>query len=308
MLRICLPLATLGLFSSAELAPPIPDSTPLTHAPFIMTHGAELAPPIPDSTPLTHAPFIMTHDAGSGYLGAGLVNAWTKTQSLGLAEQLACGARAFDARPLNDKAKGLVWHHGSVEVDYLFKQSVKDIVAWCAKNPTELVMMSVWDCEGDGCMAELDKELAAQNVTNIKDCKQMQTTYGEAMKLGALPGGGAFIVVTGPATPNSVACAITDYKSANSCCGTGYKCWKSDKTHDKAMNNMLDFLDDFARRGLSDTAFMQAQALWQEGANSVVVGTLRNSSLVKDEHESGLNALLVEQIKAGRWGKNISII
>jgi len=51
MLRICLPLATLGLLSSAELAPPIPDSTPLTHAPF-----------------------IMTHDAGSGYLGAGLVN------------------------------------------------------------------------------------------------------------------------------------------------------------------------------------------------------------------------------------------
>ena len=74
------------------------------------------------------------------------------------------------------------------------------------------------------------------------------------------------------------------------------------------MNKMLDYLDGFIRRGLSDTAFMQAQALWQEGANSVVIGTLRNSSLVKDEHESGLNALLVEQVKAGRWGKNISII
>jgi hypothetical protein len=246
-----------------------------------------------DNLPLTHVPFIMTHDAGSGYLGGGLVNAWTKTQSLGLAAQLGCGARAFDARPLNDEKKGLVWHHGSVEVDYLFKQSVKDIVAWCAKHPSELVMMNVWDCEGDNCMAELDKELAAQNIVNIKDCTEIQTTYGAARKRGALPGGGSFLVVSGPATPNSVACGITDYDSSLDCCGAGYKCWKTDKTHDKATGRMLSFLDKFAQRGLSDTAFMQAQALWQEGANSVVIGTLRNSSLVKDEHNSGLNALLV---------------
>ena len=31
--------------------------------------------------------------------------------------QLACGARAFDARPLYANNK-LVWHHGDIQIDY----------------------------------------------------------------------------------------------------------------------------------------------------------------------------------------------
>ena len=63
---------------------------------------------------------------------------------------------------------------------------------------------------------------------------------------------------------------------------------------------MLDYLDKFAARGLSDAHFSQAQAVWQESAESVVIGTLRNSSLVMDERNSGLNALLVEQVTTSR--------
>ena len=73
---------------------------------------------IDDATPVNQAPFIMAHDTASGYLGDGLVNSWTKTQSVGMKEQLNCGARVFDARPKLDDSKGLVWHHGDVTVDY----------------------------------------------------------------------------------------------------------------------------------------------------------------------------------------------
>ena len=66
---------------------------------------------INDDTPANEVPMIMTHDAGSGYLGSGLVNRWTKTQPAGLAAQLECGARAFDARPLLKDGR-VVWHHG----------------------------------------------------------------------------------------------------------------------------------------------------------------------------------------------------
>ena len=86
---------------------------------------------------------LMTHDAGSGYLGKGLVNRWAQTQSAGLGAQLACGARAFDARPTVSPNGTVVWHHGSVDVDYSFARSLGDMVAWLAKNPQELVLLLV---------------------------------------------------------------------------------------------------------------------------------------------------------------------
>ena len=67
------------------------------------------------------------------------------------------------------------------------------------------------------------------------------------------------------------------------------------------MGRMLGQLDAFLAPGLADGAFTQAQALWQEGADSVVIGTLRDSSLLRDEEESGLNALLAQQVRARRW-------
>ena len=74
--------------------------------------------PDDDDTLFNSVPMIMAHDAASGYLGGGLINAWTKTQSAGMREQLDCGARVFDARPELDEDKGLVWHHGDVTIDY----------------------------------------------------------------------------------------------------------------------------------------------------------------------------------------------
>jgi len=49
-----------------------------------------------------------------------------------------------------------------------------------------------------------------------------------------------------------------------------------------------------------------AQALWQETAEAIAVGTLHLSSLLKDESKSQLNSLLVERITSGVW--NVSKI
>ena len=45
------------------------------------------------------------------------------------------------------------------------------------------------------------------------------------------------------------------------------------------------------------------QAIWQETAASVVLGTLHRSSLVLDEQRSGLNARLAAAIDAGEWSR-----
>ena len=105
---------------------------------------------------------IMAHDAGSGYLDADvplnpvrdLTKGWTKTQSGGLADQLTCGARVFDSRPYLADDGGLIWHRGGVPVNHSFSESLLEVVDWCGANPSELVIMLIWDCEGaDGCDA-----------------------------------------------------------------------------------------------------------------------------------------------------------
>ena len=88
-----------------------------------------------NGTLLVQVPMIMVHDSGSGYLPEkGVVNKWARTQSVGMAQQLECGARAFDARPLRKEGK-TIWHHGSVAIDYLYTHTLNDITAWLRSNP-----------------------------------------------------------------------------------------------------------------------------------------------------------------------------
>ena len=57
---------------------------------------------------------IMSHDSGTGYLKyKDIVSDWAKTQPFGFFEQLECGARSFDIRPLYHEEK-LLMHHGEV--------------------------------------------------------------------------------------------------------------------------------------------------------------------------------------------------
>lgn len=298
-----------------------------------------------ETTPLTHVPMIMTHDAASGYLGTGLVDRWTKTQPVGLANQLECGARAFDARPLYKNGR-VVWHHGSIAVNYPLEQSVDDIVAWLSHNPTELVLFTVSDCSGgEECMTGVHTAFATRNITIISDCDQLDgLTLGGAKKRGVLPGGGALLAVTGKPLSSGTACSEGNYDSSIACTGVGsetsraaiakqcgvsladlstlplpphveaallscpiaepnggYGCWTSDATHDKPIGTMLSYLDGVASKALHPKAFTQSQALWQESTESVVIGTLRNSSLLTDERRSALNALLATSVRAHRW-------
>ena len=54
--------------------------------------------------------------------------------------------------------------------------------------------------------------------------------------------------------------------------------------------------------------FAQAQALWQESAASVAIGASRNSSLLRDERESGLNAALASLVRAGQWRGRLNLL
>jgi len=275
----------------------------------------QIAAVVNNSTLITRVPMIMSHDAASGYLGSGLVDGWTKTQSVGIADQLGCGSRAFDARPQLKDGK-LGWHHGPIFIDYSFQQSVQDVIAWLAKNPTELAIFVVTDCDGTGCADSVSKVLSAANVTSISNCSDLSTlTLGDAIHKGVLASGGSMLAIRDDVGDS---CSQMNYDPTVTCSGYMstasssskgfYACWKTDKTKDIPVNHMFKYLDSVAVKGLSDSVFNQAQAIWQESTDAIVIGTLRESSLLKDETNSGLNAMLTASITAKRWQSNISFL
>uniref|UniRef100_A0A7S4B8E3 Phosphatidylinositol-specific phospholipase C X domain-containing protein n=1 Tax=Chrysotila carterae TaxID=13221 RepID=A0A7S4B8E3_CHRCT len=174
-----------------------------------------------DTKLLTLSPFLMAHDAGSGYLGEGLVNAWTKTQSGGLRQQLDCGARAFDARPTMHPKYGLIWHHGIVNIHHRFEMSLVDIMHWCEAHPSELVLLMISQCAGTGCLQAVRAVFAKHNVRDLRECDTLgDLTYADATAQAALPMGGSLLAVTGPpAQSGGVACSVGNYDPSQTCAG-----------------------------------------------------------------------------------------
>ena len=293
---------------------------------------------VDDATPLTCVPMIMAHDAGTGYLGDGLVNRWAKTQSVGLADQLSCGARVFDARPRFLHGQ-IIWHHGSVAAPYSFSHSVADIVSWLSEHPTELVILPISNCDGgDRCLQGVRAAFAEHNVSDVADCRLLSgLTLGGTKMLAALPRGGALLGVTGATKHYGTACSVGNYDPTIACTSAlssaltgnrtvtppgeenldradssdamtlsqsgsdGFGCWMTDPQRTIPVGRMLRYLDRVASMPLSPGSFTQSQALWQESVESVVIGTLRNSSLLLDEQNSRLNQLIRQQVLARRW-------
>lgn len=327
-----------------------------------------------DTTPLNKVPMVQTHDAASGHLpDDGLLNAWAKTQSCTMVQQLECGARSFDPRPAVVDGV-LKWHHGSVNIDYLFAAAIEDITAWAAANPTELITMPIWACAGSGCMEMVEAQLASAGVPVVDTCGEFEAlTYGSAKRRAALPGGGLLLAITGSSPDgNGVACSIGNYRPEIACTGydgpskmaaaalllgsssmlaeclaippltkleqlvecaerlaesatanetlgaevervaaaleetekrASYGCWISDGGQaDFPLTRLFNYMDEVSAGGAPSGGLgFQMQALWQESAASVVIGTLRGSSLVRDENESELNFKLAAAVRAGRW-------
>jgi len=293
----------------------------------------------PDSTVLNEWPMIMVHDAATTYLEGGLlhqVNNWAKTQPDGGAQgELNCGARAFDWRPA--MSDGTVKaHHGDVTIDHPMAGSLDEMVAWCAANgtdPSELVVLGITDCNGDGCAAAVKTLLSARNITYITDCSELSSlTVGEAFKKAKLPNGGAILAIFDCWEENydpSVACSGFGDKSPVPSDRTGqqmdtaqirqavseahiaeqrnlsevtnealtYTCYKDSSTKDFPVDRMKSYINKTTSAGPpSDGRLYTVQCLWQESASSVTVGELHGSTLLDDETRSGLNDMVNDMV------------
>jgi len=139
----------------------------------------------PATSSMMSTPRLMAHDAATGYIGDDPLCGFYKTQTLGFADMLNCGVRAFDIRPFYlsaDEAMLLSpgnivagWHfwHGNAlaeaadawqdlwkyistwftsatnyYTDQTIDSTIGEFIQWANFNPTELVILVVSHC---GC-------------------------------------------------------------------------------------------------------------------------------------------------------------
>jgi hypothetical protein len=250
---------------------------------------------------LNEYPLIMSHDAATGEfmpIRDAIIDAWAQTQTVGLGGQLECGARAFDYRPYY-KDGILFAHHGDVIVHKKMEDSLLEVIQWTAMNPDDLVVFYVSDCEGDdGCTDAAVALLQKYNITTITSCSDLSgMTYGIALSLGNI------IAVFD--------CVVSQYDETINCYGKDFVCYDSWPSNSSSIP--WDHLKTYAKEStqnlpVTDGRLWMMQGHWQSTAETVILGTLHFSSLLRDESRSGVNLWLSETVGDFNFFKNLNLV
>lgn len=257
------------------------------------------------SIPLNLFPMIMSHDAASGEIipeRDHIITKYAVTQEGGLVDQLNCGARSFDYRPQvvtnpkNSSESVIFAHHGGIVVHVPMATSLKDIIQWSKANPSDLVVIYISHYEGDNCQTEVQALLDSFHIYTIKDCSVLKTlTYGQAMKNAqkSLVGQGNVLAI--------MDCTNEYYDPTVNCYSKDFVCYDSwpENTSQIPFNKMTQYLMDTTNHDptLLSSEMWMTQAHWQSTATTGTLGTLHNSSLLKDETRSQINAYVEKLVK-----------
>lgn len=272
-------------------------------------------------TLLREYPFIMSHDAASGYLNESdkviyeTRVRYSKTQSVGMAEQCDCGARAFDYRPYIKKDGQVIAHHGSTLVNVPMKETVESIRSWLAargNGEPELIILYISHITGEGegedevdnskVMAVLDET----NTAYIADCSQLQSmTYQEALQTsGLIPLLAIFDCMEENYDPSITCYGYDKEKNTNYCC---YKDSAEIPLRDLD-RYCIENTHDAEEYSASASHLWMTQAHWQSSEVSVPMGLLHNSSVLLDESRSNTNQRLAAALLANQLGPYINMV
>ncbi len=245
---------------------------------------------------LRNAALITAHDAGTTYLAEPPawdiakreIVAFAKTQpDGGFGGLFDCGARALDIRTKVDRRSGkVVLHHGEVEVNTTLDHSLDDVAAWSANHPRELVLL-YFSHFADSEAYRLTKEtLQVRKITLYKketiDFNNL--TYAEALAHGPVV-----------AVFNSVE---ENYDPSIVCETVEYRC-DSPKTQSVPFGNLDAYLNKTSASNLHVLFSLSLlQAHWQSNAQSISLGVLRGSSILKQVEGSKVNHHVASKIAA----------
>jgi hypothetical protein len=130
--------------------------------------------------------------------------------------------------------------------------AVAEMVDWCNNNPNDedLVVMYLWDCEGDNCLDMSLTTLRNAGVVGIvQDCLTLRgMTVGMALNISKLENGGHLLVLFN--------CGVNqEYWEENTCSGylnsplvntTLYTCYNTSDTKWFPLSRMFAYLFDIS--------------------------------------------------------------
>ena len=263
---------------------------------------------------LRETPMLMAHDAATGYLNTTIVTKvvydWTKTQTTTFAGQLDCGVRAFDLRPATKDGK-VIMHHGSVDVDYPLETALLEVINWAGNNPGELVLPIITSCKGDGCQSNVTSLVSKLKIP-VGSCSSLaHRTYEKTVPEAKMSNGGSVMVFFGCSASNydpKITC-YPPYETPHQVSSEKYgsierSCYGEESHITKAYDSFYAYMNRTAAKALPHI-FSQLQSIWQEDIDTIVIGDLYDSSLVKDEIRSDQNNKVLQKLKMG-WWKNIN--
>ncbi len=248
---------------------------------------------------------IQTHDSATGEIHDErelILAKWSRTQNGGIIDQLNCGARSLDYRPYLSKSNVLFAHHGPVVVNKSMKSTLEELIAWGRQNPTELVVLSLSHCVDErfhnnyysnacyDAMLDLLKTFHIHTITN-DDCSPLNTmTMENALAHGNI------LAVAG--------CSTGYWDPKLTCTAKEYVCydsWPANSSHIPWTNFENAVFEWSSYVPVDDGKFWGWGSNWQSSAESVIFGTLHNSSLILDEERSNLNSWTAQTIRDGKF-------
>jgi hypothetical protein len=282
---------------------------------YFLAEGNSLALANYDNRLLNEYAMLQTHDSSSGEMKDEkdfIVARWSKTQDSTIVEQLDCGARALDYRPyLEGENNNIYAHHGPTVIYKPMNETLAEILCWTVNHPTELVIMQISHCVdarfnnnyyAGSCIDSVLSLLKSKNIHTITndDCSELASLTME--KALSYENGGLLAVV---------GCSFGYWDPTLTCYDKEYVCYEGSwpqNTSSVPWNRMKEFTS-------SATSFVPVVngilwgfgSNWQSSAESVILGTLHNSSLVLDEIRSNINQWTAQQIEAGEW-KYLNVI
>ncbi|KAF4667802.1 hypothetical protein FOL47_003391 [Perkinsus chesapeaki] len=254
---------------------------------------------------------IRTHDAATGYISRANV-AWrvAKTQDGNLAQQLDCGARAFDLRPAC-KLWRVRMHHGALIIFTQLQDALKDAIGWANAHPDELVVVSLshYDPDDDECRGKVWKVLAdlklMQSIGSDGSCKKLRgLTVDGAKNMSKLEGGksnaslvskslsgGHLFVLEGEAK-----CSDANWDPSIVCYRDNGDCHQGSENSEEINKELFDYIEETASETPLPTRLSSIPAHWQYSVESAFRMTLKGSNILEDAERSEVNKRLVDFI------------
>ena len=245
---------------------------------------------------LRHRGLIMAHDAGTTYIYKNntLFN-WVITQPYGGFQKLLdCGARALDIRPALSRHGEVIMHHGSIPVSATLKDALRDVKDWLRENSNETVLLYFSHFKDNSELATRGL-LSTESVYIIPSCeKAASITQDEIKAKGSVVA--IFNCVNENYDPN-IHCEVSKTDL----------CFKGGRTSLPMQRFLKYFENTLGQSERPSTLLTMLQAHWQYGVESILIGTLHHSSIIRDSYSSGINHLLAQLI-ANYSGCGLNIV